>query len=310
MNVLYYGMGGGHGHFLRGLAILRRLGSGTILGPARLSPLARECGVEHVDSLDAAFAVPPDLLLVDVFPRGVTAELEPFLGRCPAWLVSRRVLPDYYLHPPVRDALESRFERLLWTEEPPTALAALRVPQERTGPVLLGEPPLSREQARASLGLDLNARSILALGSGDPGSQALHERMLRKVAARLGAELRFASHELDGALRLFPAARWFAAADALVSAGGYHAFHETAASGVPAVFVPQERPLDDQAWRVRGWPVARDPVEMEEFLRRLLAGGGARPSATFGDGALRVARLVERRVKEGVFPEEKIAAVA
>src|SRR2546428_2720445 len=119
--------------------------------------------------------------------------------------------------------------------------------------------------------------------------------MLEKVSARLGAELRFASDELDGALRLFPAARWFAAADAIVSAGGYHAFHEIAASGVPAVFIPQPRALDDQAGRVREWPVARDPVELEGILRGLLAGRDARPPVEFEDGALRVARLIERR---------------
>ena len=310
MGILYYGFGGGHGHFLRGLAILRRLGPCRILGPARLAGWARACGVDHSDSLEAAFSDPPDLLLVDVFPRGVTAELVPLLGRCPAWLISRRVPAEYYLHPPVREALESRFERILWSEEPPPGLAALRLPQGRVGPILLADPALSRDEARASLDLDLNVRSILALGSGEPEAQELQWRMLRKVSARLGAELRFVSDELHGALRLFPAARWFAAADAIVSAGGYHAFHEIAGSGVPAVFIPQPRTLDDQAWRVREWPVARDPLELEGILRGLLAGHRGRAPAGLEDGALRVARLVERRVKEGVLAEKEVAALA
>ena len=310
MNLLYYGMGGGHGHFIRGLAILTRLGTGTLLGPARLAGWARACGVRHEASFDLARDGPPDLLLVDVFPRGVLAELGPLLGRCPAWLIARRVRPEYYLHPPVRQALESGFERLFWSEEPPPGLSVLRLPQERIGPVLLSPAPLSRAQARAELGLGSDERVILALGSGDVEAQTLQRRMLGKVASRLGASLRFVSDVLGGATRLFPAARGYAAADAIVSAGGYHAFHEIAAAGVPAVFLPQDRPLDDQAWRVRGWPVARDPVELEAGLRALLGGPGARSRVTFQDGALQLARLVERRVKEGVLPQEQVAPVA
>jgi hypothetical protein len=310
VNLLYYGMGGGHGHFLRGLAILRRLGTGTILGPARLAGWARACGVGHVASWDAARDVPPDLLLVDVFPRGVVAELGPLLGRCPAWLVTRRVNPGYYLHPPVRGVLERDFERILWSEEPPPGLEVLRLAQERIGPVLLDSLPLSRPEARGLLGLEADGRLVLALGSGDVETQRLQARMLGKVALRLGVPLRFVSDVLEGATCLFPAARAFAAADAIVSAGGYHAFHEIAASGVPAVFLPQDRPLDDQPWRVRGWPVARDPDGLEAVLRALLGGPGARPRVAFEDGALRVARLVERRVKEGVLPEEEVAPVA
>ena len=304
MRVVYYGRGGGHGHLLRGVAILKRLGHGVLVGPERLAGWAAACGVEFATELGS-----PDLLLVDVFPRGVTAELVPLLGRCPAWLIARRVLPDYYLHPPVREALETHYERLLWTEEPPPELASLRVVRQRIGPILMGTTPLPRGEARAALGLSPTSRVLLALGSGESEGQALQQRMLAKVAARLDATLVFVSDELDGALRLFPAASYFAAADAIVSAGGYHAFHEIAASGVPAVFLPQERPLDDQAWRVRDWPTARVPEELEELLRGLLA-RGPQPGRTFEDGALQVARLIERRVKEGVLPEEEVATLA
>jgi hypothetical protein len=266
--------------------------------------------VNQVETLDAARSERWDLLVVDVFPRGVVAELGPILASGPAWLIARRVNPAYYLHPPVAAEIESRFERVLWCEEPPPELSGLRVPQGRVGPVLLDPRPLSRSLARAELGLPPDDRVILALGSGPLETQRLVRRMIGKVAFRLRASFRFISDTLEGAEPRFPAARYFPAADAIVSAGGYHAFHEIAASGVPAVFLPQERPLDDQPWRVRGWPVAHDPVGLEESLRALLGGAGPRPRAGFEDGALQVARLIERRVKEGVLPEEQVAAVA
>ena len=109
---------------------------------------------------------------------------------------------------------------------------------------------LSRNRAREALGLAPHDRVILALGSGALDLQARQQSMLKKVARCLDAKLRFLSDELDGATKAFPASPLFPAADAIVSAGGYHAFHEISASGLPAVFIPQERLYDDQAGRV------------------------------------------------------------
>jgi hypothetical protein len=296
--VVYHAMGGGHGHVLRGIAVVSRLGFGTVVGPPRLAPWAEACGVPFVgldDPHEAASLPAPDLLLVDVFPRGVVAELAPVLGRAPAWLVTRRVPPAYYLHPPVREAIETRFERVLWTEEPPPELTALGVAAERISPVVLRHAPLSRDAARADLGVG-GEPLVLALGSGPVELQALQRRMLTKVAARVGATLRFVSDALEGAVRRFPAARWLPAADAVVSAGGYHAFHEIAASGVPAAFLPQERPLDDQAWRVREFPAPASPQDLEDVVARQLR-AGRRTGRAFDDGAEWIANRVRRHVR-------------
>jgi len=133
--ILYYARGGGHGHVLRGLAVLSRLGRGTLLGPLAHAPWAAALGVAYVSPPAAgarewfAGCPAPALLVVDVFPRGVVGELTPLLERAPAaWLVARRVREDYYLHAPVRAALESRYERVLWCETPPPVLAGLAVP--------------------------------------------------------------------------------------------------------------------------------------------------------------------------------------
>jgi len=350
VRVLYYALGGGHGHALRGLAVLSRLAGGwgaaarapiggALIAPAAFAPWAGALGVEHLappegDPRGWIERLPaPDLLLVDVFPRGVTADLLPALGRAPAWLVSRRVRPDFYLHRDVRGAMEAHFERVVWTEAPAEPLRALGVPQLDLPPVLLGAPPLPRAEARRRLGVPLDHPLVLGIGSGEPEQQARLCRLLGKIATRAGASLRFVSAELaagapagdevaHGAIaraapaapdvtvvRAFPAAALLPAADAVVSAAGYHAFHEATAQGAPAVFVPQQRRFDDQVWRARDALVATDPPGLEAAVRRLLREGWRRPRA-LGEGAALLARLVERRVQAGIVPEEEIAALA
>lgn len=314
--VLYYALGGGHGHVLRGLAVLSRLGHGTLLGPPALAPWAAALDVDYLSPPDPrwfADAPPPALLVVDVFPRGVVAELMPLLERAPAaWLVARRVREDYYLHPPVRAAIESRYELVLWCETPPDALAHLVVRARRLPPILLRPPALDRMDARRRLGVSADERLILALGSGDAERQRLLCRLLGKIAGRHGAALRFVSAELPPAppvVALFPAAAWLSAADVVVTAAGYHGAHETALAGVPTVLVAQARPYDDQRWRARGRVTAADPAALETAIARLLAGGRRRPERV-EDGAAALARLIERRVKLGVLAQEEIAPVA
>ena len=108
---------------------------------------------------------------------------------------------------------------------------------------------------------------------------------------------------------VFPAARVLAAADVVVTAGGYHAFHETRAAGVPTIFIPQRRRYDDQWQRVAGARVATDPRELEAHVRRLLDGAVVAPQP-LADGADALARLVERRMQQRVLTEEEITSVA
>jgi hypothetical protein len=316
--VLYYALGGGHGHVLRGLALLRALGEGTLIAPARLAEWACRLDVrvlappaDGAAAWVAALPV-PKLLLVDVFPRGVVGELAPLLGQAPAWLISRWVRPEYYLHPDVRAALEEGYERVLWTEQPEASLRELRVAQTDVEPILLDAAPLTRAEARRALDVPDGQALLLALGSGDGERQALLLRLLAKIAARLGLTLRLVSDVLppgDPVVRLFPAARWLQAADVLVSAAGYHAFHEARASGVPTVLVPQARRYDDQFRRASAEVVALDPVALERAIHAQL-GRERRPWRSLGEGARRAARLVQRRVEQGVLGEEEIAAMA
>jgi UDP:flavonoid glycosyltransferase YjiC (YdhE family) len=319
MNLLYYALGGGHGHVLRGLAILRALGGGRLLGPAALAGWAEAQGVAYAAAPAEGIAgwiasqPTPDLLLVDVFPRGVLAELGPLLERAPAWLVSRWVRPVFYLRDEVRAVIESRYERILWAETPAPELAALAVPQTSIGPILVDTTPLAREEARRALGLTgTTTPLILGLGSGEEAFQQRVLRLLAKVAARIGAELRFVSDVLPAEgpiVALFPAARYFAGADVVVTAAGYHAFHETRAAGVPTVFMPQNRKIDDQFQRARGTIVASDPAGLERAVDTLLRGHRLPPLPP-QEGARRAARLVQRRMQAGILGEEEIAAMA
>jgi UDP:flavonoid glycosyltransferase YjiC (YdhE family) len=321
--VLYYALGGGHGHVLRGLAVLSRLGHGTLLGPARLASWAAALGVTYVSPSAAELhAWPaPGLLVVDVFPRGVVGELTPLLQRTAvAWLIARRVREHYYLHPPVRAALERCYERVAWCEAPPPGLAALGTNSIRLPPILLAAPGLERAQARRHLDVALEAPLILGLGSGEAERQHRLCRLLGNIAARHGAALRFVSTELASAgpvVSIFPAAAWLPAADVVVTAAGYHAAYETARAGVPTVFVPQARAYDDQRWRAgervthatAACAVAGDPPALEAAIARLLRDGRRSP-ARVGDGAAALARLIERRVELGILPQEEIAALA
>jgi hypothetical protein len=201
---------------------------------------------------------------------------------------------------------------VLWAEDPPDALRVLAVAQVRVPPLLLAPPALPRVEARRRLGVDDGRALLLGLGSGEPGQQARLARLLAKIAARCGATLRFVSTELPAALpvvRLFPAAAWLEAADVVVTAAGYHAFHETTAAGVPTVFVPQRRRVDDQWWRARGALVAADPPSLEAAVRRLL-GEGRRPRRWLEDGAAAVVALIQGRVQARVLAQEQVAAMA
>jgi hypothetical protein len=212
--------------------------------------------------------------------------------------VTRRVPPGYYLDPPVRAAIESRYKLLVWTEEP--SVPDLRVRQIRTGPVLLRTTPLPRPEG--------GRRRLLAIGAGPREGQRLLHRLLEKIAAAHGLDLRFVS-DLLPVEPAFPAAALLPTADVVVSAAGYHSFHEIEASGVPAVYLPQDRSHDDQDARAAGRPTARTPEELEARILELLDRGRG-PGVRFPDGAARLAACVQSRMEAGVLPEEEIAPMA
>jgi hypothetical protein len=330
MKIAYYALGGGSGHVVRGLAVLAALRrrhpyvAATLLAPGRAAPWARgedipfRCPPEECRDRQRLGAwigatldrLEPELLLVDVFPRGVLGELADILPRLATrpWLISRWVRPDYYLVPAVRRAVETCYAGLIWCEEPPSGLDRLDLPCHRVGPVLIRRPAscLDPVAARAELAVPIGVPLVLALASGDRQHQQDLVGTLAKVRRRLAGRgdppsLVVLAAGLEprrgGGLTItchFPAMEVLPAADVVVAAGGYNACWETRALGLPTVFIPQQRPYDDQFRRTRGDRVARSPEELELLLTNALAAAGSaasRPSID-GTGADQVADLV------------------
>jgi hypothetical protein len=309
LRLIYYALGGGHGHVVRGLAVLGRVGGGAMIGPARLAAWAQALHVEMLSPPAQSRAAvtrwlaklpDPELIVVDTFPTGVASELGAFLARAPVWLVARRVRPSFYLEPRNRALIEKRCERLIWVEPPPEELRRLRVRQSTLPAVLLETDLWTRAHARAALMAPEAKPLIVAIGSGDPEGQRRMLRLLLKLGARLGAEVRFVSAELPAdahVRRMFPVTPCLPAADVVIAAGGYHAVHEIAACGSPAVFVPQKRRYDDQFARVSGLAVARNPVDLERLIRaRITQPASARATAWPG-GARLLAREIGARLR-------------
>jgi len=299
----------------------------TLLVPKRIVPWARgesvpvlappeeACSAHSLGGwiLDTLSAIQPDRMIVDVFPRGILGELTGCFDRMPknSWLLTRLVRPAYYDAAGIREAMEDRYERLLWSEEvPPDVLSGLQVAPNAVPPVLIRSPNdcLSRAVARRTLGITEKEELVLAVGAGDRMHQEslfglvsrITWRRERRLARPVG--IRFISELLGGVssdprlIAYYPAMELMRAADALVCSGGYHAFHESKSLAIPTVYVPQRRRYDDQFTRVAGNLVARGPAELELLVNRLLdEPRDAAPSsspASRGDGARDVAELL------------------
>ena len=179
---------------------------------------------------------------------------------------------------------------------------------------------LARRQARAALGIGSTRPAVLLqLGAGNNYDYApLRQSAIAVLRERYDADVRVAEWpiaeeplELPEGVRSvseFPLSRYLRAFDLVISAVGYNSFHELLLAGVPAIFVPNEHPQqDDQLARARfvdhenlGACVrVREIYRLSACIERLLAPGErrriARRCATLerGNGALEFAGLIE-----------------
>jgi hypothetical protein len=154
----------------------------------------------------------PDVLVVDVFPRGVLGELTPDLAPRRI-LLTRWVRPEFYQADGIAQAVQA-YDRVLWTERPHPSIACGDV----IPPVRWVRPTdlLSRADAREALG----------------------------VSGHFTMDLRSPG--------VFPAGAYLRAADMVLSAGGYQSYYEVMQAGVPVRWHPEERRTDDQHLRVSG----------------------------------------------------------
>lgn len=347
-------MGGGHGHAIRALGVARALQdlrhpstSCLLLMPARLRPWVHWARVPSASPPPSAHTDPealgawtrarlqafrPDVLVMDVFPRGVLGELADGLEALAPrrLLLTRWVNPRYYLQPDVAAFIRQAFDAIAWSEPPDPALEAAfgDLPGSRRVPPVLFVGPkdvASATACRQAFGIHELARAVVALGSGDGRSDALLLETLGEVAARLeGLHVLFFSDQLERRVTprlqvvdVFPAGAWLRAGRVVVGGAGYQSYYEIVQSGLPAVFRPLDRLLDDQGRRARGEMgaprparsrVALDRAGLEDALVELIEQGEAENQPSRGDlsanlhvlgtspdeldGAARVARLV------------------
>jgi predicted glycosyltransferase len=206
----------------------------------------------------------PDLLVVDTFPNGSFGELLPALD------LARRTA---FVFRPARDVLAARadfqamlpmYDRIVVPEHADTA--SVTVPEGAKSRLVFTGPVVGRERAehpdraaaRRILGVADDALVVYASagGGGDPTAAAQLSAASRAVHAIESAHLVVGAGPLfRGAPMLGRRTTWLvdrtaadvlAGCDVAISAAGYNSFGELMHAGVPTVFVPQDKPADDQ----------------------------------------------------------------
>lgn len=295
--VLFYALGGGHGHLTRTSHLVKELQarrpecSTLVLCPGRAEPFARQfSSCASTDDIGRAGlsawvrrqieTFQPDLMVVDTFPRGVLGEFDLPLS-LPRVLITRWVDPRYYQHPEVYRGLQ-QYQHVLWTE--PIPMQGL--PGQQLSPIMAAEAPLPRQTAREALGAGENPL-VLGIGSGSLQVQLQLSSQLRELCQRNGWNLRWHSWEMDCSVQGL--GQMLKGADLVVTAAGYNSFYELLRAGVPAVLIPQERKIDDQFRRARGGlgialQAAHrvNPTDLETALGDLIGSGQVRGVETCG----------------------------
>jgi hypothetical protein len=123
---------------------------------------------------------------------------------------------------------------------------------------------LSQSEARAALSIDPSRpAALLQLGAGNNYDYAtLRRSAIALLWERYDADIRVLEWpiaeqpiELPEGVRglsVYPLSRYLRAFDLVISAAGYNSFHELLLAGVPAIFVPNEHPQqDDQLARAQ-----------------------------------------------------------
>lgn len=250
--------------YKEGFAALK-IPSKTIANAARLRPQTYAKLAQSV-TWNAVAAFNPAVIVVDTFPAGSLHELLPLLR----WEM-RRVF--VYRVQQREKALESFFQNTLGlydlaliphVEDSEDIPLPSETPGVWTGDIVVRrrDEALSREEARERLDLPANKR-ILYVTFGGGGEDELHHALSATFSALRNTNwtLAVANAPLDRRRRpalpqnaqwvnYYPMAECFAAFDAALSAAGYNSVTELLHHGVPSIFVPFARGVDDQFARV------------------------------------------------------------
>jgi UDP-N-acetylglucosamine--N-acetylmuramyl-(pentapeptide) pyrophosphoryl-undecaprenol N-acetylglucosamine transferase len=238
--------------------------SKTLRGRTSIRPGTYSRMVQTV-SLNLIAALHPHILVVDTFPAGAIQELLPVLR----WdskkvFVFRAQRPEAAASPLTQSALQLYDLAIIpheeGTEEIPLPDGLDRV---WTGPILIRDraEALPRFEARRKLGLPAEGQVVYVTfgGGGDLEMETAVDTALEALGSMSSIHVAVASAPLQRerlarrqnvtAVDHYPMAEMVAAFDAAVSAAGYNTANELLHHGVPTVFIPFPRQLDDQESR-------------------------------------------------------------
>lgn len=304
---LYYALGGGLGHGMRGLALARELarirgGRHVVLVNTPFHETlrvvaARDAGVElralspEASPNEAGDWVArqrdelrPDLLVVDTFPRGLGGELA---ARLPSWrdslnvLVSRTLPDDYVRRFGLVEFVRATFE-LVFAPGEASPFESESWPAMRTGPWLVrrADELLAPVEAAQRLGCAAHERCVLVVGSGTADECREWMGWFRALLSdwpRTAPPLRLAlpleiptPDDLAAAVvvRHAPLVEVLPGVAAVLGNAGYHLTHETRWLGIPARLVARRRLYDDQVARVGAGDESEGVVEQLAALTR------------------------------------------
>jgi predicted glycosyltransferase len=268
-------------------------------------------------------AFDPHVLVVDTFPTGSLQELLPVL-RWPARtaFVYRAQRLERAQSSLLQQALPLYDRIIIPHAEGSETMPMPGLVQGRVhwvGPITIREAEelLPREEARHQLGLPLDGRvAFVSLGGGGDREAAAHFHAVaaalqdEPLTLALGAGPLFRGALPEGPhirrLDRYPLAAHLRAFDCAISAAGYNTSHELALAGVPTVFAPLARGLDDQEDRARrmamdgGGTVLSDwaPSTIRQAVQQVLSQPGPTPAPT-ASGARLAADVLIALASEG-----------
>lgn len=240
-------------------------------------------------------AFEPDVLVVDTYPMGSFEELIPALRwRQKNVFVFREQRADA-VGMPLLQATLPLYDAIIVPHRNADAVGAVPEPAKlrAVGPILVRERQelKGRDEARRMLGLPPGDLLVYASfgGGGEPESRQALEAAATAVSRIPGAKLVVGAGPLlrdvpplPGVTVLrgvYPMLEVLPAFDAAITATGYNSVHELLFAGVPSVFVPFERVLDDQDRRAKFYDAqgagravtSADAKTLEGALREVLA---------------------------------------
>ncbi len=234
----------------------------------------------------------PHLLVVDTFPAGTLQELLPILR----WSFRRAFVFRAHRREHASDPYLQETLKLYDLVLVPHGRGEAEIPvpdgiqAEWTGPILIRDrdEAVPRAEARQRLGLsDGRLACYLSFGGGGDleaisALQAVGELLAREPELEVVAAPGPLSRQpplRPRTVQHYPMAELFAAFDLAVSAAGYNTAQELMHHGVPSVFVPFPRAVDDQEARARALAATGgallaagpEPAQVLASLRQLYA---------------------------------------